>query len=579
MGMLVDITERKRAEESLRLQGAALHAAADAIVITDRAGVMEWVNPAFTQLTGYTAEEALGKKLGDLVKSGKHAPAFYKEFWESILAGRTWHGEIISRRKDGRLFTEDQVVTPILDESGAITHFVAIRRDITERKAAENRIRHLNRVFAVQSGINALIVRVRDRDELFREACRIAVEAGAFSMAWIGVIDPDTLMVRVAASFGDRADEYLQGIEISMDADSPLGQGPTSTAIRENQPVWAQDFQHSPLTTPWHERGARFGWSASASLPLHRNGVPIGAFTLYAGEVGTFNDEETRLLLELVDHLSFAIDHIDKQERLNYLAYYDVLTGLANRSLFLDRVAQYMLSAVSGGHKLAVFLIDLERFKNINDSIGQPAGDALLRQVAEWLTRNVGDANLLARVDADHFAAVLPEVKQEGDMARLLDKKMKAFLEHPFRLNDAVFRLAAKVGIALFPDDGADPETLFKNAEAALKKAKASGERYLLHTQKMTEAVAGKVTLENRLRHAFDKEEFVLHYQPKVSLVSGKLTSAEALIRWNDPRTGLVPPSLFIPILEETGLIYEVGCWALRKAIEEYLRWRSAGLP
>jgi len=182
-------------------------------------------------------------------------------------------------------------------------------------------------------------------------------------------------------------------------------------------------------------------------------------------------------------------------------------------------------------------------------------------------------------VDADHFAAVLPEVKQEGDMARLLDKKMKAFLEHPFRLNDAVFRLAAKVGIALFPDDGADPETLFKNAEAALKKAKASGERYLLHTQKMTEAVAGKVTLENQLRHAFDKEEFVLHYQPKVSLVSGKLTSAEALIRWNDPRTGLVPPSLFIPILEETGLIYEVGCWALRKAIEEYLRWRSAGLP
>jgi EAL domain-containing protein (putative c-di-GMP-specific phosphodiesterase class I) len=142
-----------------------------------------------------------------------------------------------------------------------------------------------------------------------------------------------------------------------------------------------------------------------------------------------------------------------------------------------------------------------------------------------------------------------------------------------------VFRIAAKVGIALFPDDGADADTLFRNAEAALKKAKASGERYLFYTQTMTAAVAGKLTLENQLRQALDKGEFVLHYQPKVNLASGKLTSAEALIRWNDPRTGLVPPGKFIPILEETGLIHEVGRWALRKAIEDYLRWRAAGLP
>jgi EAL domain-containing protein (putative c-di-GMP-specific phosphodiesterase class I) len=155
---------------------------------------------------------------------------------------------------------------------------------------------------------------------------------------------------------------------------------------------------------------------------------------------------------------------------------------------------------------------------------------------------------------------------------------MTAFLEHPFRLKDAVFRLAFKMGVALFPDDGTDADTLLQNAEAALKKAKASGDRYLFYTQKMTETVAGKLTLENQLRQALDKGEFVLHYQPKVNLASGKLTSAEALIRWDDPRTGLVPPGRFIPILEETGLIYEVGRWALRKAIEDYLRWRAAGL-
>ena len=286
-----------------------------------------------------------------------------------------------------------------------------------------------------------------------------------------------------------------------------------------------------------------------------------------------------KLLIELAGDIAFSMDHIEKEEKLNYLAYYDALTGLANRKLFLERVAQYMRSAVSGGHKLAVFLIDLERFKNINDSLGRQAGDALLRQVAEWLTRNAGDANLLARVGSDHFVAVLPEIRQEGDVMRRLEKTIKAFMEHPFRLDDAVFRIAVKVGVAIFPDDGTDADTLLQNAEAALKKAKASGDRYLFYTQRMTATVAGNLTLENQLRQALDKEEFVLHYQPKVNLVSGKLTGAEALIRWNDPRTGLVPPGRFIPILEETGLIYDVGRWALRKAIEDYLRWRAAGLP
>jgi diguanylate cyclase (GGDEF)-like protein len=189
------------------------------------------------------------------------------------------------------------------------------------------------------------------------------------------------------------------------------------------------------------------------------------------------NRSNTSLQQEVRQHQLVA-------ERAEYLAYYDVLTGLANRHLFLERVAQYLRGAVSGGHKLAVFLIDLERFKNINDGLGRPAGDALLRQVAEWLTRNAGDANLLARVGADHFAMVMPEITQEGDVVQPIEKAIAAFQEHPFSLNDAVFRIAVKVGVALFPDDGADADTLFRNAEAALEQAKASGHRYLLHARK-----------------------------------------------------------------------------------------------
>ncbi|MGB4360022.1 MAG: bifunctional diguanylate cyclase/phosphodiesterase, partial [Rhodoferax sp.] len=274
------------------------------------------------------------------------------------------------------------------------------------------------------------------------------------------------------------------------------------------------------------------------------------------------------------------MDHLDKQERLNYLAYYDVLTGLANRSLFLERVAQYTRSAATDGHQLALFLLDLERFRNINDSLGRSVGDELLRQVVQWLTQNAaGDVNLLARVGPDHFAVVMPVVKSDGSLARLLQKWIQNFLKHSFRLNDAGFRISIKLGVAVFPADGTDADTLFKHAEAALKKAKASGERYLFFTQTMTRAGADKLALENQLREALDNAEFELYYQPKVNLASGKMTSAEALIRWNDPRTGLVPPGQFIPILEETGLIHEVGRWALRQAIKDYLGWRAAGLP
>ena len=437
----------------------------------------------------------------------------------------------------------------------------------------------LTRVNAMLSGINGAIVRIRDRKELFEEACRIAVETGGLPCAWLGLVDESNMRLQLVASAGCD-DGFLQTIRdrLSVRDDAPEERGLSTRAIREGRPIVVNDVAADAVLR--HRQAfADRGIKSVAILPLFIADRTVGAFALHAEQVGFFDSEELKLLNEMAGNIAFAIDHIAKQEQLDYLAYYDALTGLANRRLFLERLAQYQRSALGDGHKLALYLIDLERFKNINDSLGRPAGDALLRQVAEWLTRIAGDANLLARLDADQFAAVLPKIRQESGVARLLEKWMKTFLDHSFRLNDAEFRIALKVGVAVFPDDGADAESLFRNAEAALKKAKASGDRYLFHTQKMTDMAAGKLSLENQLRQALDKGEFVLHYQPKVNLESGKLTGAEALIRWNDPRTGLVPPGRFIPILEETGLIYDVGRWALRQAIEDYRRWLTAGMP
>ncbi|HET9403932.1 MAG TPA: GGDEF domain-containing protein [Burkholderiales bacterium] len=438
----------------------------------------------------------------------------------------------------------------------------------------QQKLDKLARIRAISSEINASIIRIHDRDALLRETCRIAVEHGKFELVWIGTVDLPKQEIRPIAWSGF-SPEVAHGVSWKS---SRIAGGTLGEAIRTAKPTFRNDIETGMTAGGMRAAALKQGYFSTACLPFVVDGNVVALISLFAAGKGFFDADELALLNEVASDVSFALQSIEKQKKLEYLSYYDVLTGLANRTLFLERVSQHLRSAATGGHKLAVFLIDLERFKNINDSLGRPAGDALLLQVAEWLTRKAGDASLLARVGADHFAAVLPQVNRDGDMAHLLENWMEVFLGHPFRLNDAVFRVALKVGAALYPDDGADAEILFRNAEAALKKAKAGGDRYLFHTQKMTETVAGTLTLENQLRQALDNDEFVLHYQPKVNLVSGRMTGAEALIRWNDPRTGLVPPGQFIPILEETGLIHEVGRWALRKAVEDYLRWRAAGL-
>jgi diguanylate cyclase (GGDEF)-like protein len=452
-------------------------------------------------------------------------------------------------------------------------------RDRSERKRVEDRLKSLHRLYAMATGISASMVRVRDRTDLFNRSCQTAVEQGEFEMAWIAVIDPNENRI-VPLAWAGHDEPAMSTIKAHFSSSEGTLQGNTlaARAIREKAAIVSNDVQNDEGLI-FGKMHAQSGVRSLAVFPLIVSDNAIGVFTLYTSKPEFFDAAGLLLLTELAGNVAFALDHLERRERLDRLSNYDTLTGLANRRSFLERVAQYMRSADDDGHKMAVFLIDLERFKKLNDSLGRSAGDALLKQVAEWLAQNAENVNLVARLDADHFAVILPKVMFESSVARMLDKTIAAFMKHEFSLNGAVYRMAAKFGVAVFPDDGTDADTLINNAEAALKKAKAGRDRYLFYAQKMMETVAISVGVENRLRRALEREEFVLHYQPKVNILSGKVTGAEALIRWNDPVSGLTLPGRFIPILEETGLIHDVGRWALRKAMEDYQRWRNGGLP
>jgi diguanylate cyclase (GGDEF)-like protein/PAS domain S-box-containing protein len=585
--MHVDVTALKLAKEALlegrqRLAGI-IDSAMDTIVSVDEDLRIVLSNPAAERMFGHSAQELLGQPLDMLMpeRSRLSHSHLIEAFGKTGVTQRRMGARVPVHglRKNGEEFPLEASISG--DRSSGRWLYTAILRDITERARAEHRIKRLNRLYAMLSGVNILIVRAHNRDMLFKEACRIAVEAGDFMMASIATVDPVSLEGRVVAWCGCEAGrvEQVEQLRVTARRDGPDAARLDNRALRLLEPVFCNDIAQDATLAPYHADMAQRGQRAMACFPLTADGSPDAVLTLVSAETGVFDAEESRLLIELAGDLSFALDHIAKQERLEHLAFYDALTGLANHGLFLERLAQHMRGAAASGHKLAVYIIDLDRFRSINDNFGRKAGDSLLQQVAEWLKLSVRDASLLARISADRFASVLPQVTPGGDVGKLLASAQAAFSSHPFRLNDAVFRIAAKVGVALFPDDGTAAEVLFKNAEAALKQAKSGGDPFVFYARSMTTAVAGHPRLENQLRTALERREYVLHYQPKVNLVSGRITSAEALIRWNDPHKGLVPPGSFIPVLEETGLIHEVGRWALTRAVADYRRWRAKGLP
>jgi diguanylate cyclase (GGDEF)-like protein len=411
-------------------------------------------------------------------------------------------------------------------------------------EAQQRRIQRLNRTLETLSAVNALIVRVSDRDELLAEACRIAVERGGFGCAAIST----------------------QGKLVSS-GKGPLEPFPAPGVCND---VEKCDF-------PGRAAALQQGFRAYAVLPLVFSGETAGALLLYARSKDVFDEEEMRLLQELAGDIAFALHHLAQRARMDYLAYHDSLTDLPNRSLFIDRLGQALIAARRDKRFAAAVFLDLERFRMVNETFGRRAGDDLLREVASRLRGAARDQDTVARVGADHFAIAVAGFDHPGDTIHwLLDRLGEAFAG-PVVIDGVELRVTMKAGIAVFPTDGESTEALCANAETALNRAKEQGQRFLFYAPEMNARVAESLALEHRLRRAIDDGRLALHYQPKVDVRSGKLAGLEALIRWQDPELGTVPPAKFVSLMEETGMILVAGRWALQRAVEDIQRWQALG--
>jgi len=525
-----DITLRKRSEEQLKLQSAALEAAAHAIVITDHEGKIVWLNQAFTTLTGYSKQEVLGKN--PLLSFGGQSETYYAKLWSTISLGNVWQGELVNKRKDGTTYTEEMTITPVTQDVGkaACTHFVAIKQDITKRKRLEEMLQNNENKY------RALFEESADANWLMDEKGFLDCNSAALQM------------------FGcSTRTEMMHPADISP-PNQPDG---TPSRVAAEQKMAAAFLNGKE----------RFEW-----LHQRKNGnvfpteVCLTALTLSG---------RPTLLASVRD----ITDRKAAEERVQYLAYYDALTGLPNRTLLQDRLAKALASARRRRDKVALLFLDLDRFKDINDSLGHSVGDLLLQEIGERLKTWGREQDTVARLGGDEFLIMVTEIKDASDAAVAGERLMDAMTAQ-FVVQGQPFSVNCSLGISVFPEHGTDGETLIKNADAAMYSAKDNGRNnFRFFTEEMNARVVERLTLENSLRLAMEKEQLFLVYQPQLDIATGRITGMEALLRWQHPDLGLVPPDKFIRIAENSGLIVPIGEWVLRMACHQARNWQDEGLP
>lgn len=462
----------------------------------------------------------------------------------------------------------------------------AVRRalkDVAAREAqhaAELRIERLTRVLQMLSAINAGVVRIRDRTHLFEETCRIAHDVGKYALAFVVLIDPSTRMAAPVAWSGLNA-EFSDQVRFRVDGsadDTVEDETVTGRALRTGTEVVCNDLLGAGNRLKFGSELFSKGIGCLVSIPLLVDETPIGALTVAAAELCSVSEEELRMLREVAANLSFALQYLHREESVRFLSYFDPLTGLAKRALFCERVARLLARHAGEDAEVLVVAFDIERLGVINDSFGRHVGDQVVQFVADSVKGQFEGTDCLAHLDGGNFAVVISGRESYESSVRFLHEHLGTALSRPLVVANQEIRVGVKAGLARFPENGIDAESLLQNAEAALHRARHSGERFLRHRREINTEVAERLALEHRLRTALEAEQFEVLYQPQLSISDGTVVGAEALLRWRDPaQSVLVAPAVFLPVLESTGLIVDVGEWVLHQAARDLSRWQQLG--
>ena len=551
--------QRRRAEDLQRFR-AAMDMAHDAIYLIDRTSMRFLdVNSAGCSALGYTRAQLLGMGPHEVLTASREE--LEREYDEVIAHGAEGvRVETTYVRKDGTKGWTELFQRAL--RSGESWIIVATSRDITERRLSDQRqARHLRfQERVARFGQSALLK--SNPAELIEKAAQTISEAlSAEAVAYID-IEPGTTQLVLRAVVAPGAD--AQPGALDCDADDPI-----------------RKVMNSGYLVLTEGDKLPFGWArelASAALiPVRSDEKVRGVLCVCYRQMNAFGAEEVNFVQAVSSVLSTALQRIDSEARLAYLAQFDPLTGLPNRALLADRFSQMIVQAKRRGSPLAVLFIDLDEFKAVNDTLGHAGGDGLLREVAARLQAAVRTGDTVARISGDEFAIVVADLLRPEDAA-LVAQKVIDNLAEPVQIQDSEVFVTASVGIAAFPADGADAETLIGAADAAMYRAKQSGRNaYQFFTAEINQRSRARVQLGSELRRALEREEFALYYQPKYRLRQRRVSGAEALLRWKHPERGMVAPEEFIPVLEETGLIVPVSEWVIKRACHDVRAWRSAG--